>query len=201
MLDALKEKYKNAFQIKRLSNKLKVTFINTKDFSNFKAICQKENIEYHTYMISIEKTTTVALKDLIKLPESRICSSIKNQGLNPVSCTEISTHAKYSIYRVTFALGTQINHVRYIENIKIYWNTNQTNQLSSVIDAKHTDTSLSTATRKQFALNALDHTTQGQPARKPWKYHPLVETAREITLRISQNARHFFRFYIKFYFN
>ena len=79
-----------------------------------------------------------------------------------------------------------------MENIKYYTgrNTNQTNQLSSAIDAKLTDTPLPNATRKQFALNALDCTIKGS-VRKPWKHQLLVQTARKITLQISQNVWHF----------
>ena len=39
-------------------------------------------------------------------------------------CTEIPIHTKYLIYRITFPLGiilTQVNHIRYLENFKIYW--------------------------------------------------------------------------------
>ena len=100
LLDVLKEKYQNVFQVKVTSNKLKVMFANINDFSEFKTICQKENIEYHTYTVSSKKSITVVLKELIKLPEDRICNSIKSQGLNLIECTEIPTHTKYPIYRV-----------------------------------------------------------------------------------------------------
>ena len=88
-------------------------FANLNDFTDFKIICQKENIEYHTYMVSTEKTTVI-FKGFTRLSEARICNI----------CTEIPTHTKYPIYRVIFAFKTslaQINHIRYIENIKIYW--------------------------------------------------------------------------------
>ena len=71
-----------------------------------------------------EKTLTVVLKDLIRLPLTRISENIKCQDLNPTHCVEIPTHTKYSIYRIMFAPGTtlaQVNHIRFIENIKIYW--------------------------------------------------------------------------------
>ena len=121
LLDALKDKYKNGFQAKYTSNKLKIMFDNINSFIDFKAISKQENIKY-----SCPKRTTytVVLKGLIKLPESKICNSIKNQGLNPIACTEIPTLTKYPIYRVTFAPGitmAQINQIRFIERIKIYW--------------------------------------------------------------------------------
>lgn len=43
-LDALKEKHKNTFQVKFVSNKLKIMFTNLNDFNNFKTICNNENI-------------------------------------------------------------------------------------------------------------------------------------------------------------
>ena len=124
LLDALKDKFKNAFRAKYTSNKLKIMFDNINSFTDLKAICKQENIEYHTYTVSAEKTCTVVLKGLIKLSESKICKSIKNQGLNPIACTEIPTLTRYPLYRVTFAPGTtmaQINNIRFIEHIKIYW--------------------------------------------------------------------------------
>ena len=126
LLDALNDKYKNAFHVKFTSNNLKIMFENTNHFADFKNICKKENIQYHTYTISTEKTITIVLKGLIKLPVQRISNSnsIKNQGLNPIACTEIPTQTKYPVYRVTFAPGisiAQINHIRYIEHIKVYW--------------------------------------------------------------------------------
>ena len=42
LLDALKVKYKNAFQVKVTFNKLKIMFANINDFSE--TTCQKENI-------------------------------------------------------------------------------------------------------------------------------------------------------------
>ena len=117
LLDTLKDKYKNAFQIKFTFSKLKIMFENINYFSDFKSICKQKNTPR-------KKTTTVVFKSLIKLPESRISNSIKNQGLNPIACTEIPTLTKYPIYRITFAPGTsiaQINYIRCIKHIKIYW--------------------------------------------------------------------------------
>ena len=42
---------KNAFQLKVTSNKLKIMFANLNDFTEFKTIYQKENIEYYTYTV------------------------------------------------------------------------------------------------------------------------------------------------------
>ena len=99
-------------------------FANLNDFFDFKIICQKENVKYHIYTINTEETITIVLKSFIKLPEARICDNIKKQGLNLILCTEIPTCTKYLICRLTFAPGTllaQINHIRHIENIKMYW--------------------------------------------------------------------------------
>ena len=63
------------------------------------------------------------LKGLIRLSLSRVSENIGCENLNPIHCVEIA-NTKYPIYWVTFALGTilaQINHIRFIENIKIYW--------------------------------------------------------------------------------
>ena len=49
LLDAFKEKFKNTFQVKFILNKLKIMFANPNDFTDFKIICQKENIEYHLH--------------------------------------------------------------------------------------------------------------------------------------------------------
>ena len=70
-------------------------FTNLTDFTDFKNICIKESIEYHTYTINTEKTTTAVLKGLIKLPGERIINSIKDQGLKPLHCIEIPTHTKF----------------------------------------------------------------------------------------------------------
>ncbi|CAD1473451.1 unnamed protein product [Heterotrigona itama] len=112
LLDVLKEKYNNAFQAKFISNKLKIIFAN--DFAEFKTTFQKEYQEYHTYTVSEEKTITVALKGLIKLPEARICNNIKNQGLNSIQCTEIPIQAKHPIYRKSTMSDI-------LKTIKIYW--------------------------------------------------------------------------------
>ena len=45
LLDALKEKYKNTFQVKFVSNKLKIMFTNLNDFNDFKTTCKNENME------------------------------------------------------------------------------------------------------------------------------------------------------------
>ena len=55
LIDALKDKYNNAFQTKYTSGKLKIMFANINDFSEFKTICLKENIQYHTHTINTEK--------------------------------------------------------------------------------------------------------------------------------------------------
>ena len=89
-------------------------FTNITDFNEFKEICKTDNIEYHIYTIGSDKTTTVVLKRFIRLPIDRICESIVSQVLKAVSCIEMPTHTKYSIYRFTFVPGTtraQINHI------------------------------------------------------------------------------------------
>ncbi|KOX69532.1 hypothetical protein WN51_06542 [Melipona quadrifasciata] len=63
LIDDLKDKYNNAFQAKYTSDKFKIMFTNIDDFSEFKTICLKENIEYHTHIINTEKTLTVVLID------------------------------------------------------------------------------------------------------------------------------------------
>ena len=80
-------------------------FTNIKDFTEFKAICVKENIEFHTYTVTSEKTLTAVLKSLIRPSLTRITENIRCQGLNLTHCVEIPTHTKYPIYRVTFASG------------------------------------------------------------------------------------------------
>ena len=94
-------------------------FTNIKNFTKFKAICVKGNVEFHTYMITSKKI----LKRFDATPAHQ--NKRKHQmSLNLIHCVEILTRTKYPIYRVTFAFGTilaQINHVRFIENIKIYW--------------------------------------------------------------------------------
>lgn len=82
-------------------------FTNLNDFNDFKIICKNENIEYHTYTISTEKTTTVVLKRLIWLPETKI-----RLGLNSIFCTEIPIHTKYPIYQVIFAPGTSMAQIK-----------------------------------------------------------------------------------------
>ena len=107
-------------------------FQNIIDFKEFKEICHKENIQYHTYAIQSEKILTVVIKELIKLPDIVITNSLRAQGLTPINCTEIPIHTKYPLYRVTFAPGTtfaRVNHcVRFIENIKIYWEKYESNK-------------------------------------------------------------------------
>ena len=85
LIDALKEKYNNAFQAKYTSGKLKIVSTNI-NFSEFKTICLKDNIKYHNCTINSEKTLTVVLKRLFHLPELRICNSLKSQHQNPVHC-------------------------------------------------------------------------------------------------------------------
>ena len=79
LLDALKEKYNNNFQVKFTSGRLKVMF--TKQISWNLKICQKDNIEYHTFTVNSEKLLIVVLKGLIQLREGRIHENLKNQGL------------------------------------------------------------------------------------------------------------------------
>ena len=106
-------------------------FQNLLDFKEFKEICRNDNIQFHTYAIPTEKVLTVVLKGPIKLPEKIIINNLKTQGLTPINCTEMPTHTRYHIYRITFASGTtlaRINHVRFIENLKIYWEKYESNK-------------------------------------------------------------------------
>lgn len=84
ILSYLKKKFNNAYQVKFVSNKIMFTNLLqtniTNDFNDFKFICKKENIEFHTYTVNFEKTTTVVLKGL---PVARICENIESQGLKP----------------------------------------------------------------------------------------------------------------------
>ena len=82
-------------------------------------------------MPSLPKRFTVVLKGLIKLPGKTITNNLRTQKLTPLNCAEILTHTRYPIYRVTFAPGTslvRINQVRFIENIKIYWEKYESNR-------------------------------------------------------------------------
>ena len=54
LIDALKEK-DNTFQAKYTSGKFKIMFTNINDFSEFKIICLKENIQYHQLRNQIHK--------------------------------------------------------------------------------------------------------------------------------------------------
>ncbi|KAK1131919.1 hypothetical protein K0M31_016066 [Melipona bicolor] len=68
---------------------------------DFKNICQKDNVEYHTITINSEKTFTIVLKELIGLSEARICENLKNQGVN-------------SLFRTpnTYQIPNLQNHIR-----------------------------------------------------------------------------------------
>ena len=124
LLETLNEKYNNKFHAKLSADKLKIIFQHVEDHKDFIEICRNDKIQFHTYSIPSEKVLTVVLKGLIRLPDKTIINSLKTQGLNPLSCTEIPTHTKYPLFRITFAPGTtiaKINHVRFIENLKIYW--------------------------------------------------------------------------------
>ena len=93
------------------------------DFKEFKELCLTSNIQFHTYALVSEKVLTV-VKGLIRFPDKTIISSLKTQGLSPINCTEIPTHTRYPLYRITFAPGTtlaRVNQVRFIENLKVYW--------------------------------------------------------------------------------
>ncbi|CAD1480416.1 unnamed protein product [Heterotrigona itama] len=157
LLDALREKYNNAFQIKFTSNKLQIMFANLNDFAEFKTICQKENIECHTYTVRLEKTTTVYQKSRIK------------------------PHTKYLIYRITFAPGTiiaQINHIRSIISKLTGKNLSRTDLPYNVLDVKLTDTLQQTATRKQSASSVQDYMIP-ELALRHLKYLLPVLTARK----------------------
>ena len=71
LLDEFKSKYQNAFQAKFTFDKLKIMFANIKDFTEFKAICIRENIEFHTYILTSEKIIKCTLNVVL------------NQKLNP----------------------------------------------------------------------------------------------------------------------
>ena len=87
--------FKRSTKTLSISNNLKIMFTNLNDFTEFKKICQKDNIEHHTYTVDTQ-TTIVVLRRFIKFPVSRICENIKDQGFNPIHCTEILTHTKYN---------------------------------------------------------------------------------------------------------
>ena len=144
------DKYKTAFQAKYTSNKLKIMFDNINSSTDFKAICKQENIEFHTYTVSAEKTCTVVLKELIKLPESRIYNSIKNQRLNAciIACTKIPTLTRYPIYRVTFVTTNKTHQIYRTHTGK---NLNPANLRYNASAARHMATLPLTAIKKQFA--------------------------------------------------
>ena len=99
-------------------------FQEIEDFVNFKDVCRKQGIQFHTFTLNSEEILTVVLKGLIKLDPKIILNNLKTQGLKPIDCTEISNHMKYPIYRITFFLGTtlaNVNQDRFIEHIKVYW--------------------------------------------------------------------------------
>ena len=124
LLETLKSKFGTNFHAKVASDKLKIMFLKLEDFKEFKELCLTSNIQFHTYALASEKVLTVVLKGLIRFPDKTIISSLKTQGLSPINCTEIPTHTRYPLYRITFAPGTtlaRVNHVRFIENLKVYW--------------------------------------------------------------------------------
>ena len=88
LLEALKTKYNERFHAKYTADKLKVIFQNIKDFKEFKELCRKDNIQFHTY---IEKVLIVVLKGLVKLPDRTIINNLKRQGLNPLH-RNVHTH-------------------------------------------------------------------------------------------------------------
>ena len=144
-------------------------FTNIKNFTEFKAICVKGNVEFHTYMITSEKILTVVPKDLIRFLMARISENIRCQGLNLMHYVKILTHTKYAIYRVTFAPRTtltQINHVS--SRISKYTgkNMNPINQRFSVSAARRTVTRRQIVTKNQCVSNMPDNMTL-DPAAKP----------------------------------
>lgn len=65
--------------------------------------------------MACEKILTVVLKSLIKLNEKAILNNLKTQRLKPM-------------YRITFVPSTtlaKVNQVRFVENVKIYWENAQ----------------------------------------------------------------------------
>ena len=121
LLQALKSSYDNRFHIKYASSKIVIRFQSLPDFSHFKDVCRKEGIQFHTFSLPTEKTLTVVPKGLIKLHDKIILDNMNSQGLHSITCTELPTHTKYPIYRITFVPGTtiaKVNQVRFIENIK-----------------------------------------------------------------------------------
>ena len=83
------------FYVKYVSQKLNFMFQEIEDFVNFKDICRKQGIQFHTFTLSSEEILTVVVKGLIKLEPKIILNNLKTQGLKPIDCTEISTHMKY----------------------------------------------------------------------------------------------------------
>ncbi|CAD1480911.1 unnamed protein product [Heterotrigona itama] len=110
-------KYNNNFQTKLICSKLKVH--QTNRFHERSRRVSEEN----TFTTNLEKIFTVVLIQLDFLEQEYVRES-KNQGLNPILYSEFPTHTRYLIYKLTFALSTiltQLNHVRYDENIKLHW--------------------------------------------------------------------------------
>ena len=121
LLDALKSKYQNAFQAKFTSDKLKMMFVKIKDFTAFKAICINHNNEFHPYTLTSEKTLSVVLKGLIRLPLTRISENIRWPGPKSYKLCNYRPTPNTSYIELRLRPEPQINHVRFIENIKIYW--------------------------------------------------------------------------------
>ena len=142
----------------------------------------------HTYSIAAEKVLTVVLKGLIKLPSKTIINDLKAQGLNPLTCTEIPAPTRYPIYRITFAPGTtltKINHVRFVQNLKIYWEKFDSRKPTIQCYRCHPQI----ATKKQCVSSVLAPTTLGN-ARKQRTPHQRAVIAGERTLQTTSNALH-----------
>ena len=157
-------------------------FANIKDLTEFKVICINDNIAFHIYTVISEITLTIVLKGLIRLQPTRICENIRCQGLNPIHCAEISTDTKYLIYSVAFAPGTtfaQVNHVRLIENVKIYQENYEFHKptIQCFHVARCTVIRRQTATRNQRVSNAPDNMTPDL-AIKSQKFHQLERRSR-----------------------
>ena len=58
LLETLKTKYNNNFHAKYSAHKLKVMFLNTADFLNFKELCRNSNIQFHAYALPADKVLT-----------------------------------------------------------------------------------------------------------------------------------------------
>ena len=80
LLEALKTSYNNRCYIKFVSKKLKIMFHNITDYSDFKNVCRKQNIQFHTFTVSTKKILTVILKGIIKISDKVIINNPRTKS-------------------------------------------------------------------------------------------------------------------------